>query len=184
MEETLSVSEYARYRDIAESTLREAISNGKISYELDESNIKRINVAKADEEWAANTERMRGSVLTVAQRDQPSLFPELDKENKDRRTFKATDRNPDFTNAKTLKEEALAKMAVLEFKQRSSELINRAFVKKLISEKNSSVIKNLHTMRIRIAGILAQESDQFKIDRLLEQEINNAVMGLDEYNDL
>lgn len=120
----VSVRAYARHRGVAENAVRKAIKAGRIT---PDSNGK-IDVAKADAAWEANTDHTK--------RHDPAGFKDIDPEeamNSVKQTLiengRAAHGMNSFTQARTAHEIAKAHLARQRLQEKKGQLINKDMVK-------------------------------------------------------
>jgi hypothetical protein len=210
----MTLTEYAAHRGISHPSLIEAVNKGRISYCVDEKGRKWFDQVQADEEWEKTTRRHGKSSAIMQRKNQTPLFPEetpatketpeavsiweeveASPENRPKQVEppsptiieqkSSTLPQSDYFESKARREKALAELAEMESQEKAGLLVYRSAIKKLISEKNSAVLKNLQTMVLRIQGELAAESDPFKVGEILDREIILALKNLpSETNDV
>lgn len=80
--------------------------------------------------------------------------------------------------AKTLNEAAQARMNQLKLKEMQRELVRIDAVESVWSQALAATREHLLQVRARLAPLLANESDPFKIEQLLDLEHNQALQHL------
>lgn len=87
-------------------------------------------------------------------------------------------KNATYLQAKTAREVFDAKSAQLDYEERVGKLITIAAVEKTWSQSLAATREHLLQVRARLAPLLANESDPFKIEQLLDLEHNQALQHL------
>ena len=169
---TITVAEYARQKGVSHEAVRKAVKVGRLSRSVvfDAKGKPRLDPALADQEWAANTDNSQQRVPAVAPPRQPDPEPE---------TQAAPEpRTGTFQQARTLREAYMARLAKLEYEEKSGKLVQADAVKNEAFKTARMVRDNLLNIPDRVAGELAAESNQFKIHQRLTLEIRRALEDL------
>jgi len=152
----MSQRAYARHRDVAISTVQEAIARGRISTLPD----GQIDSDVADEEWARNT---RQSVPpTTARRNQ---------QEEDVDAFGASQ----YNKARAVREHYQARLAKLEFEEKTGKLIPADEVKMTAFNLFRRYRDHMLNIPDRLAAILAAEVEAGKCYEILASEIRKAL---------
>jgi len=153
----VGIREYARHRGVSQSAVSQAIDSGRI---LDAVVIKRgarkLIKEKADQLWDENSLHQEGSVPKGG--------------------------GGHLIKARAAKETFAAKMAQLKYEQASGKLVRIEDVKRAASSTSRVTRDLLLTIPNRLAPILASETDINKINKLLTQEIRQALESLSQIN--
>ena len=151
----MSQRAYARQRGVAISTVQEAIATKRISTLPD----GQIDSEIADQEWARNT---RQAVPPGTRRSQPD--DDID-------AFGASQ----YNKARAVREHYQARLAKLEFEEKTAKLIAADEVK--VAAFNLFRRYRDHMLNIpdRLAAILAAEVDAAKCYEILTSEIRKAL---------
>ena len=152
----MSQRAYARHRDVAISTVQEAIARGRISTLPD----GQIDSDVADEEWARNT---RQSV--------PPARARRSQQEEDVDAFGASQ----YNKARAVREHYQARLAKLEFEEKTGKLIPADEVK--VTAFNLFRRYRDHMLNIpdRLAAMLAAETVEATVHALLTTEIRKAL---------
>jgi hypothetical protein len=87
-------------------------------------------------------------------------------------------KNATYMQAKTAREVFDAKSAQLDYEERSGKLISVAAVEKEWAQALTATREHLLQVRARLAPLLANEADPFKIEQLLDAEHNQALQHM------
>ena len=88
--------------------------------------------------------------------------------------------NSSFASARRATEVAKAQKAELDLQERRGELVRYDKVQALFFDLASQVQKDILNIPGRIAGVLAAETEQFRVSTLLTQELKWALQALSE----
>ena len=151
--ELLGIREYARHRGVSPAAVRKAISTGRIADAVTEvDGNPKINPEAADGLWTLNTQprNQQGGAA------------------------------PSFQQARAVRETFRAKLARLEFEEKTSTLLNAADVEREAFEIGKQVKTALMALPPRLAELVAAEDDPARCRQLLEEEIRQALETLTE----
>ncbi len=164
---TVSLTEYSRLRGVSHEAVRKAVKVGRLSKSVvfGKNGKPRLNPVAADEEWTANTDKSQQRVPAV-----PPPRPEPEPEQPANEPKTAT-----FQQARTLREAYMARLAKLEFEEKSGKLVQVDAVKNEAFKVARVVRDNLLNIPDRVAAELANETNQFKVHQRLTQEIRRAL---------
>ena len=171
-DESVSLTEYSRVRGVTHEAVRKAVKVGRLSKSVvfGPTGKARIIPAIADQEWVANTDSTQQRVPAVPP-PRPAPEPEPEPASNEPRT--AT-----FQQARTLREAYMARLAKLEFEEKSGKLVQHEAVKNEAFKTARIVRDNLLNIPDRVAGELAAETNQFKVHQRLTLEIRRALEDL------
>jgi hypothetical protein len=144
----MSLRAYAAHRGCALQAVQKAIQSGRIK--KDKSG--KIDAGTADIDWAKSTD--------------PS---------KQRNTAPASTSADSFAKARAAREAYNAKLAQLNYEERSSGLVDAAMVRRRAFENARAVRDVLLNIPNRISGELAGQNDPQKIHNMLTVEITRAL---------
>ena len=151
----LSQRAYARHRGVAVSAVQKAIETGRISTQPD----GRVDSEQADIEWEQNTTRHAPPVTKRGQEDD------------DVSIFGASQ----YTKARAVREHYQARLAKLEFEEKTAKLIAADEVKVPAFNLFRRYRDHLLNIPDRLAAILAAESESAKCYEILAGEIRKAL---------
>ena len=149
----LSQRAYARQRGVALSTVQKAINTGRISTLQD----GRIDSDIADREWEANT---------------LSRPPVMRRQSDDDGEFGASQ----YTKARAVREHYQARLAKIEFEERTGKLVSKDEVQVAAFNKFRTFRDGMLNIPDRVAAVLAAESDAAKVHSILTAEIRKALL--------
>lgn len=173
----LSIRGYARHRGVSHTAVRKALATGRIRLGED----GKINPTAADQQWTTSTNlsKPRNSVLGVPKKrrapDAPSDplgSPGLDEHVAPPATDPgATRLVSSYAASRAAREAYLARLAKLEFEERSGKLVDADEVRAQIFGLGRRLRDALMGLPDRLAPVLAGQTDQAEVHRMLAQEI-------------
>jgi pyruvate/2-oxoglutarate dehydrogenase complex dihydrolipoamide acyltransferase (E2) component len=157
----LSLRAYAKHRGVSLAAVQKAIHSGRITANADGL----IDSDRADAEWAAKTRpgQRRARPAPPAMREQAEA-PGAG--------------GLDYFRARAIRESYLARLAKIEFEEKTAKLVSRDEVQVAAFTRGRVVRDNLLNIADRLAATLAAESDVDKVHRLLSDEIRMALDAL------
>lgn len=168
---SVTVAEYARRLGVSHEAVRKAVKVGRLAKSVTwgANNKPRLMPDLADQEWAANTDKAQQRVPAVPpprpDPPPPAAEPEQSQEP----------RTATFQQARTLREAYMARLARLEFEEKSKQLVRADAVKNEAFKVARVVRDNLLNIPDRVAAELANETNQFKVHQRLTHEIRRAL---------
>ena len=147
----MNLSEYARHRGVSHQAVMRALKEGRITKEPDGS----IDPDKADEQWQANTDFSRNP-------------------DKARRTVKgetAPASGPDYNVSRAVREAYTARLAKLEYEEKTGLLVKAETVKLQWFNTLRIVRDRMLQLPDRLASTFAEELDANKIKAAMDSEI-------------
>jgi hypothetical protein len=151
----MSLRGYARHRGVALSAVQKAIKSRRISVEPD----GRIESERADVQWERNTEQ---HAPPVAQRGQ---------EEDDTSSFGGSQ----YTKARAVREHYTARLAKLEFEERTGKLVPKDEVQVAAFNKFRQFRDHMLNIPDRVAAMVAAESDAARCYEIIAIEIRKAL---------
>jgi hypothetical protein len=151
----MSLRGYARHRGVALSAVQKAIKSRRIAVEPDE----RIESERADVQWERNTEQ---HAPPVAQRGQ---------EEDDTSSFGGSQ----YTKARAVREHYTARLAKLEFEERTGKLVPKDEVQVAAFNKFRQFRDHMLNIPDRVAAMVAAESDAARCYEIIAIEIRKAL---------
>ena len=142
----LSLRAYAKHRGVVMSAVQKAIQSGRIATTPD----GKIDSDIADAEWKANTRQQ--------QQRRPAGAGGLD-----------------YFRARAVREGYLARLAKIEFEEKTAKLISRDEVQVAAFTNGRMARDNLLNIPDRLAATLAAETDADKVHLILTGEIRKAL---------
>lgn len=168
-QESVSLTEYSRRRGVSHEAVRKAVKVGRLSKSVvfGPTGKARLIPDLADQEWVANTDS--------AQQRVPAVPPPRPEPEPDQAPARDEPKTATFQQARTLREAYMARLAKLEFDEKSGLLVKADAVKNEAFRVARIVRDNLLNIPDRIAAELANETNQFKVHQRLTQEIRRAL---------
>ncbi len=156
----LSLRGYARHRGVSLTAVQKAIHSGRITPNADGL----IDSDRADAEWKAKTR--------PGQRRGKQPLPEPRESERPESTVVG---GLDYFRARAVRESYLARLAKIEFEEKTAKLISRDEVQVAAFTKARTVRDNLLNIPDRLAATLAAEPDTDKVHQILTGEIRKAL---------
>jgi hypothetical protein len=174
----LSIRGYARHRGVSHAAVQKALATGRITAGQD----GRIDPAVADQEWATSTDlsKPRNSVTGIPKKRRVSGAPSDPLGTPGLEDGVASQQPGDasaprlissYAASRAAREAYLARLAKLEFEERSGKLVDADQVRAQIYGLGRRLRDAFLSMPDRLAPLLAGEVDQAVVHRLLTQEI-------------
>lgn len=166
---SVTLTAYAKSKGVSTEAVSKAVRVGRLSKSVvfDAKGKPRVVPAIADQEWTANTDSAQQRVPAVAPPRPPA--PEPEPQGRDE------PKTATFQQARTLREAYMARLAKLEFDEKSGLLVRADAVKNEAFRTARTVRDNMLNIPDRIAAELANETNQFKVHQRLTQEIRRAL---------
>jgi phage terminase Nu1 subunit (DNA packaging protein) len=165
---TVTPTAYAKHRKCSPEGVFDAIRKGRLqaSVTRQESGRYLVDVELADKEWAANTDSGTGSLAHA--KNKPAAEP-VAVESEDGMTY---------AEARAKHEQFKMRLAELELEQREGKLVEADVVQREAFKAARQVRDALLNLPDRVAGVLAAETNQFKVHQMLTKEIRRALEDL------
>ncbi len=166
----LSLRAYAKHRGVSLAAVQKAIQSGRITPNADGL----IDSGRADAEWKAKTRPgQRGAreapVVRQKQVDAPVVRQE---------PVEPPAAGLDYFRARAIRESYLARLAKIEFEEKTAKLVSRDEVQVAAFTKARTIRDNLLNIPDRLAATLAAETDADRVHQLLSAEIRQALEEL------
>ncbi len=153
----LSASAYAKHRGVSHVAVLKAIKTGRIAKESDGT----IDPEKADAAWTKNTDpaQQRKPAKKIEQAPERPIDPPL------------ANSGPNYAQSRAIKEAYLARLAKLEYEEKSAVLVRADAVK--VAWFNTLRVLRDRALNLpdRLAPVLATENDPRKIGEILDAEL-------------
>ena len=166
----VSLRAYARHRGVSLRAVQKAIQAGRITTTPD----GKINIERADAEWERNTSPQQRAVPTPV-RKSPVVARQPAADIPQRTDLSGTG-SLDYAKARAIREQYLARLAKIEFEERSGKLISRDEVQVAAFNKFRTFRDGMLNIPDRVAAVLAAESDLHKVPDGLTTEIRKALL--------
>ncbi len=156
----LSLRAYAKHRGVSLAAVQKAIQSGRITPDAD----GRIDSERADAEWGAKTRPGQRRARPVAVAPQEPV--------------EAPAAGIDYFRARAIRESYLARLAKIEFEEKTGKLVSRDEVQVAAFTRARTIRDNLLNIPDRLAATLAAEADADRVHQLLSAEIRQALEEL------
>ena len=181
----LSQRGYARHRRVSHTAVRKALATGRIKASPDGS----IDPEAADRQWATSTDlsKPRNSVIGVPKRRHVPGAPSdpfgtlgagAGEGLNGASTGDAARLAASYAGSRAAREGYTARLAKLDFEERSGKLVDADQVRAQIFALGRRARDTLLGVPDRLSPILAGETDQAAIHRLLTEEITRGLAEL------
>ena len=168
----ISLRAYAKLRGVSDGAVRKAIKTGRIKTESDGT----IDPAKADIAWNKNTNpaQQRQQIAPEKQVETTTIPPTPPQPDTEKRTSAV----PAYQTSRAVRETYAAKMAKLDFEERTKGLVKADEVKVAAFNSARQVRDRLFCIPPRLAAVLAAEDNAHTIEQLLQKELRDALEAL------
>lgn len=165
MGEPVSLSAYGRRRGVSAEAVRRAIQSGRLKEAVsrDAKGNPKVDPEVADQEWDANTSDNRGWNA----RENAKKTAETDMKV-----------SGTLNQSRAIKEAYLARLAKLEFEERSGQLVRAEEVKNEAFKVARIVRDGILNVPDRVAAQLAAETEPGAVHMILSEELRKALEGL------
>ena len=177
----LSIRAYAQHRGVSHTAVAKAIKAGRISTEPD----GKIDPVKADAQWARNTLPSQnlntGAAKPAAKVATPPVStPVSTGSSRELQPPVETGRisAPDYQTSRAIREAYAARLAKLEYEERTGKLISSDEVEMRTFNLARRLRDRMQTLPRRLAAALAAEQDPRVIEQRLDDEIRQALEEL------
>ena len=177
----LSIRAYAQHRGVSHTAVAKAIKAGRISVELD----GKIDPAKADAQWVRNTLPSQ-NLNTGASKSAPRVAtpavstPVATGSSRELQPPLETGRvsAPDYQTSRAIREAYAARLAKLEYEERTGKLISADDVEMRTFNLARRLRDRMQTLPHRLAAAFAAVQDPRVIEQRLDDEIRQALEEL------
>lgn len=165
---TVTPTAYAKHRKVSPQAVFDAIEKGRLEASVAKQQSGRylIDVDAADREWSANTNSGTGSLAHAKNKPEVELQDDED-------GVPMT-----YAEARAQHEKFKMRLAQLELEQREGKLVEADAVQRESFKAARQVRDALLNLPDRVAGVLAAETNQFKVHQMLTKEIRRALEDL------
>ena len=181
----LSIRGYARHRGVSHTAVQKALATGRIVAGED----GRIDPAVADSQWARSTNlaKPRNSVIGVPKKRRTPGAPSdplgthdsgVGEAPNGAATDDAARLVSSYAGSRAAREAYLARLAKLEFEQRSGKLVDADEVRAQIFALGRRARDSLLGVPDRLAPVLVGQADAAVIHRLLTEELERGLAEL------
>lgn len=167
----ISFRQYAKHRGVSPEAVSKAVESGRIST-VNQDGKRLIDPARADEEWAANTQSTKRHVPTKAEKAEGKTKPDVQEEPG--KPLGA----PSYAQSRAIREAYAARLEKLEYEEKIGKLISIDTVKVEAFKTARTVRDGVLGIPDRISNELAGYGDDpAKIHERLTEEL---VIALEE----
>ena len=170
MKKTASRAEYAKLREVSRQAVDAAVKSGRIAAAVGEDG--RIDVALADKLWAENTNPTQGEHGHIRKRKKKDV-----EEIVEAAVAVGIDPNrpPTLAESKTLEAAYKARLAQIDYEERSGQLVDAALVKKEAFRTARITRDAMLAIPDRLSAELAGITEPFIIHQKPMAEIRAAI---------
>lgn len=161
----VSLRAYARHRGVALSAVQKAIEYGRITKQVS----GKINVRLADAEWSANTD--------IGKRGMNGGDPDLDDREDD--DDEVVPQNSEYQKHRTSREEIRMKKERIELNKLEGSILDLDDAKRMVFTSFRTIRDAIMNVPARTKDLLAAESDPYRIETMLENELAAALEAID-----
>jgi hypothetical protein len=164
----VSLRAYAKHRGVTLKAVQKAIQSGRIRTTGD----GKIDVEQADADWKRNTGPRQSSIASSSPppRRSPAPPPELPRQDV------AGPGQLDYARARAVRENYLARLAKIEYEERSGKLVSRDEVQVAAFNKFRTFRDGMLNIPDRVSAMVAAEPDASKVHAALTTEIRKALL--------
>lgn len=169
----LSLRAYARHRGVSLAAVQKAIKSGRITPTPEGL----IDSDRADVDWSSKTQPSHHRLRPA--RSAPVAPAAVASPAVAREPVETSNTNGlDYFRARAIREGYLARLAKIEFEERSGKLVSRDEVQVAAFTRARVVRDNLLNIPDRVAATVAAETDPNKVHSILSDEIRRALEAL------
>lgn len=173
----LSIRAYAQHRGVSHTAVGKAIKAGRIPQEPDGT----IDPAKADAAWNRNTlpsQNLNATAKSVETRVATTPKVSTSQVSTPLETTRAA--APDYQTSRAIREAYAARLAKLEYEERTGKLISAEDVSVRTFNLARRMRDRMLTLPRRLSAAFAAEQDARTIEQRLEDEIRQALEELSQ----
>ncbi len=186
----MSLRAYARHRGVSLRAVQKALASGRISARSD----GRLDAELADTNWARNTApRPLPSSTPVNKRANkpatPAASPQSAHHHAEPRQAARDLNDPpklesglEYSKARAVRESYLARMAKIDFEERSAKLVSADEVKVAAFNRFRQFRDGVLNIPDRLAAVLAAETDPSRVHAALATEIRKVLLEFADAN--
>jgi hypothetical protein len=188
--EPMSLRAYARHRGVSLRAVQKALASGRISARKD----GRLDADVADANWERNTApRPRPSSRPASKLAKgpvtPAASPQSSHHHAESRPVTREPADPprlesglEYSKARAVRESYLARMAKIDFEERSAKLVSADEVKVAAFNRFRQFRDGVLNLPDRLAAVLAAESDPAQVHSALSTEIRKVLLEFSDAN--
>jgi len=171
----LSFRQYAKHRGVSPEAVSKAVEGGRITTIRTEDGKRLIDPVKADAEWAANTQSSKRYIPTKREKEQGKTKPDPEDAQG---PLSQVLQGPSYAQSRAIREAYAARLAKLEYEEKTGKLIPVDKVKVEAFKLARTVRDAILNIPDRISNELASYgNDSPRIHERLTQEL---ILALEE----
>jgi hypothetical protein len=186
----MSLRAYARHRGVSLRAVQKALASGRISARSD----GRLDAHVADANWVRNTapRPLPASALVNKRAKKPATpaaSPQSTHHHAEPRTAARESNDPpklesglEYSKARAVRESYLARMAKIDFEERSAKLVSADEVKVAAFNRFRQFRDGVLNIPDRLAAVLAAETDPSRVHAALATEIRKVLLEFADAN--
>lgn len=163
----LSIRAYAAHRGCSKSAVMKAVSRGRISRDPN----GKIDPVQADREWEQNSDPGQVEAQSA---EKPALQTKL-KAKAESVAEASSNEGPTYIQSRAIRELYVARLRKMEYEEKANRLVPLDKVTVRWFNLARQLRDQLLSLPNRIDAILAAESDRFKVNQLLTEEITRVL---------
>lgn len=173
----LTFRQYAQHRGVSPEAVSRAVKEGRITTVLDQAGRRWIDPARADAEWAANTDAAKAVGGNTPKQRPSTGGPALGGEKTFEHGAGPAAEAPSMTYAKSRarREAFMARLARLDYEERTGKLVPIDKVKVDAFRCARAARDSILAVPERLAAELAGLSDPAAVHKRLEEELTRAL---------
>lgn len=163
----LSLRAYAKHRGVALSAVQKAIKTGRIKLDSD----GKIDAQQADIAWQINTRPMADDTIAYQNTDANDHPNEIEAKNA-----------PNYQKARAIREAYSARLAKLDFEERSGKLVPLETVSKVVFTIGRQLRDRIQLIPRQLAPLIVSSVLESPDPRLIEDMLDSAIRdALEQY---
>lgn len=177
--EPMSLRAYAKHRGVSLRAVQKAIASGRISKTED----GRLDADAADANWVRNTApRPQPPSKSAKPAPHQNVHRHSDAGAREPSDSPRLETGLEYSKARAVRESYLARLAKIDFEERSGKLVNRDEVQVAAFNRFRQFRDGMLNIADRLAAVLAAERDPSKVHELLMSEIRKALLEFGDAN--
>ncbi len=175
MNKPQSLRTYAKARGISHEAVRQAIKAGRLkqSIVMVKGDPKIADATLADKEWAANTDQSkpRNRITGDPKHRRASKDEPMKPMANDTAPAEGGGRGPSYAQSRAIREAYMARLAKLDFEEKSGKLVNADEARVTIFNTARTARDMLMAVPDRVAPLVVGQTDLHEIHRILTDEV-------------
>ncbi len=162
----LSIRGYAEHRGCSRNAVHKALKEGRITREAD----GKIDPVKADAAWIANSDPTQVEVQNTRQRHSAKKKSTSSRQTEEKEPT-SPEGGPTYIQSRAIRELYVARLRKLEYEEKAGKLIPVDKVTVRWFNLSRQLRDQLLSIPNRIDAMVAAESDRFKVNQMITEEI-------------